>query len=1061
MHARRVLCIFKIKEGVFKLKKIFRSFIAMLIIVSLLPASAFAADRGSSDQILKDSAVVLSDTEVLEGGRLTVNEQIFPTEKEDCFIVQLDVVTAEDVSTFGASGDSAVMLIVDKSSSTNKYSPIMLDKDAYAEVCLLYPELAKCDLPESLAYNDYDTELKSVYASLSASLDSSSDDFAAMKKAVYSCYHRRAWFERKAVISFLDAYTADMPEGAKRYVSLASSHQYVGRRFAWTAVDAKWRDDKTVASWVLDYSPRDSEMWNGYQEGKYTYTNGSGSNIESAYLIAANNMADPAISGVPSENRHTVFFTDGEPSYWAEQDELKRRNPEKVSQDKQSYGKAYTELQYSAIESVVAQELFSMDVVWYGDATLKNNIYAQPDGISRFSDNFYNVSLDDSRIDSAAQEAALSSIVKKIEKSSRNYVDPWTVCSEPGDHMLYEGMIADANTPESSVVYDGKTNSVKWDIKKCTPVSVSGEAGSAENHYRLRYNIRLDRSSSGFVPGARYDTDKNVRLDYSVVKGGVVSPLRQAHFDIPAVTAFPPVRSASVRIIYDGNGNSSGSAPVDRLNPYSPGTGVGILGKNDMSKTNSYFLAWNTKPDGSGDFYFENDIFTLNEDTTLYAQWVELNTAVDVFVDAALLGGVGVDKSDLFDTAEELMNAEKAAGNLIRTDGFVKRWMKRMDVVMTIKNRPRYSSSAALSAGAAGAATAENGRQHFDADRDIIAEAIEAIAEDRSLIFYDITILQKITYYEFDGSGIRETVGYYDANGSFMASVFREVHELEKPLRISLPFDSKDKSNIAAYRHHDGEGAARLKDKALAAQGEECFSLMDNGFAIYVKKFSTFAIGYISLPAGVVPGSGGGYLLPGSGDEGHYAYIVGYTDGSVRPTDDMTRAEAATVFFRLLSDETRSKYLKDSGSFSDIGSNSWFSRSVSTMQNMGIVQGYGDGSFRADSKITRAEFAGMAAKFSSFVGDFVSEAFGSSAPEQHIKRAEIMSLINCILQRVPENDSDLLGGMLSWPDNIPGTWHYLSVQEATNSHEQDRKPNGYVTWTKLAPVRDWVTEFEK
>lgn len=217
-----------------------------------------------------------------------------------------------------------------------------------------------------------------------------------------------------------------------------------------------------------------------------------------------------------------------------------------------------------------------------------------------------------------------------------------------------------------------------------------------------------------------------------------------------------------------------------------------------------------------------------------------------------------------------------------------------------------------------------------------------------------------------------------------------------------------------------------------------------------------------------------------SGD--HYAYIIGYSDGMVHPQWKITRAEVATIFFRLLDEPTRSQFMTRSNSFSDVQPGMWFNTAVSTMASMGVINGYPNGTFQPNANITRAEFAAIAARFDahgnttgvSFSDIYEHWAYkeisiaanngwilgyedGTFKPNQHITRAEAMALVNRVLQRIPEHKSDLLHDMVQWPDNMdPTVWYFLTVQEATNSHDYGRKVSGYEYWINLREVPDWT-----
>ena len=247
-------------------------------------------------------------------------------------------------------------------------------------------------------------------------------------------------------------------------------------------------------------------------------------------------------------------------------------------------------------------------------------------------------------------------------------------------------------------------------------------------------------------------------------------------------------------------------------------------------------------------------------------------------------------------------------------------------------------------------------------------------------------------------------------------------------------------------------------------------------------------------------GSGGGHHTSGSGtqekpdetppttlnDTDHYAYIVGYEDGTIRPNGHITRAEAATVFFRLLTDKARDANLTDRSPYPDVSAGAWYNKAIATLSRMGILSGYEDGRFRPNATVTRAEFAAMAARFDTeakpvdtpftdltgcWAADEIAKAYGKGwvngygdntfRPNGPITRAEAVTLINRVLRRLPETDKDLLPDERTWPDNPETFWGYLALQEASNSHLYDRKSDGYETQTKLLPPRDWSQEFEQ
>lgn len=217
----------------------------------------------------------------------------------------------------------------------------------------------------------------------------------------------------------------------------------------------------------------------------------------------------------------------------------------------------------------------------------------------------------------------------------------------------------------------------------------------------------------------------------------------------------------------------------------------------------------------------------------------------------------------------------------------------------------------------------------------------------------------------------------------------------------------------------------------------------------------------------------------------HFNYVIGYTDGTIRPSNNISRAEVATIFFRLLTDEARTQYDKTTSSFSDIKDGAWCNRAIATLTNMGIIKGYTDGSFQPNKSITRAELATIIARFAKL--DVNTKTFsdinghwaqknielaagngwingyedGTFRPNNNITRAETFAMINRVLDRQTESVSDLLptSDMNMWSDNLnENAWYYKDVQEATNYHKCDRVGDSvYEKWTEKVPDIDWAS----
>ena len=216
-------------------------------------------------------------------------------------------------------------------------------------------------------------------------------------------------------------------------------------------------------------------------------------------------------------------------------------------------------------------------------------------------------------------------------------------------------------------------------------------------------------------------------------------------------------------------------------------------------------------------------------------------------------------------------------------------------------------------------------------------------------------------------------------------------------------------------------------------------------------------------------------------DSDHFAYVIGYMDGNVRPYGLISRAETTTIFFRLLKDSVRDGNLLTSNTYTDVADDYWANTAISTMTGLGIVQGRSTTTFDPKAPITRAQFAAICARFDTgkssgeqtfsdiqghWAEKYIERAAelgwikgfedGTFRPDTYITRAQAMTMINRVLNRIPEDESDLLPGMNVWPDCNPGDWFYLAIQEATNSHDYRHKAGSYETWTGLNADPDWT-----
>ena len=223
-------------------------------------------------------------------------------------------------------------------------------------------------------------------------------------------------------------------------------------------------------------------------------------------------------------------------------------------------------------------------------------------------------------------------------------------------------------------------------------------------------------------------------------------------------------------------------------------------------------------------------------------------------------------------------------------------------------------------------------------------------------------------------------------------------------------------------------------------------------------------------------------VIPALNKDDHVAYIIGYEDGTVRPNGRITRAEVATIFFRLLTDDTCQRNWSSENNFSDVSADKWYNNAVSTLCHMGVLGGYSDGTFRPNAPITRAEFAKIAVSFAQANGSAVYSYFtdvkttdwfapyvtaakdssliegysdGSFKPENRITRAEACAIVNRVLGRKPSKSHMKISGRIDWPDCTTADWFYEAIMEATNSHTYQMGKR-VETWNDKLPQRDWA-----
>ena len=481
------------------------------------------------------------------------------------------------------------------------------------------------------------------------------------------------------------------------------------------------------------------------------------------------------------------------------------------------------------------------------------------------------------------------------------------------------------------------------------------------------------------------------------------------------------------------------------------------------------FAGWTENRDGSGTSYKANDSKVMMDSCELYAKWTNTYTVVTHFMDA---NGV--------------QTAERTNSNLSGVHG-----TPLKDMVLSLnKVNPE---------GISGNYVYVPSETSYSVDKVDKGKVGDATYTEANTVIHQ--------YYYLDETG---KIGKDEENKPTDKS-----DEIPDAWQHKVTFkvvngkwndDSSD--NIVVYVNAKDKDGKTLDSKLTATQIPAVGNKPNSGYTssgrwnttpsanLEITEDTVFTYTYDQKSGGGSGGGGGGsrptVTIPddvptGLNGTDHYAYIIGYGNNDVRPQNNITRAEVATIFFRLLTDETREANMTKSNSYNDVKDGDWFCCAVSTLSKMGIIKGYEDGSFKPNDPISRAEFAAIAARFdpdgdktpatfadvtSHWAKDEISIAAnhgwikgyedGSFKPDQKITRAETMTLVNRVLNRLPETKDDLHKDMKTWVDNMDETaWYYLAVQEATNSHYfKNKTSTKFEQWTDLRDTRDW-SELEK
>ena len=374
---------------------------------------------------------------------------------------------------------------------------------------------------------------------------------------------------------------------------------------------------------------------------------------------------------------------------------------------------------------------------------------------------------------------------------------------------------------------------------------------------------------------------------------------------------------------------------------------------------------------------------------------------------------------------------------------------------------------------------------------DTIGEKFD-FAGIKSLTFDGTQLASKtvdnVTYFGNDAEALSESscrfkVVYDSASDQFVWTINEPLNG-SKSVQLTYTVKlTKPETAPGTYGVEDLNGEKTLSD----AEAEK--ALFTNAHAVLNAKNSDGAL----VKAQEFPKPSVSYTVKSSGSpaiiaaaclntQDHYSYLVGYSDGTVRPNGRITRAEVATIFFRLLTDDTRQRNWSSENTFSDVSADKWYNNAVSTLCHMGVLGGYSDGTFRPNAPITRAEFAKIAVSFAQIngfseygyftdvdssdwyapyvdaaksVGLIEGYSDGSFKPANKITRAEACTIVNRVLGRKPSKNNMKISDRINWPDCTTDDWFYEAIMEATNSHTYQMGKRAE-TWIDKLPQRDWA-----
>ncbi len=599
-----------------------------------------------------------------------------------------------------------------------------------------------------------------------------------------------------------------------------------------------------------------------------------------------------------------------------------------------------------------------------------------------------------------------------IEEDTTLYA-VWEKIPDPTYSLTY-----DKNTEDDVSNMPDKTENL---TKGST--SVSNKTPTRDGYTFKGWNTKQDGSGDNYAPNGSINIEEDTTL-YAV---------------------WEKIPDPTYSLTYDKNTDDDVSNMPDKTENLPKGSTS--VSDKVPTRDGYTFKGWNTKQDGSGDNYAPDGSINIEEDTTLYAVWDKIP---DPTYSLTYDKNTEDDVSNMPDKAENLAKGETSVSDKTPTrDGYTfKGWNTKQD--------------------GSGDNYAPNGSINIEEDT-----TLYAIWEENAQTPTPSPTSRP------RGSGSSRGRTYtltYETNGGdkIAAETYSpntNVDLNKTPTRDGYTFDGwysdtkltkqvtsvQMTGNKTVYAKWTEAPAATPEPSASPEPAASSKPDTDNPSATHEPKVPDML----------------------NGDD-HFAYVVGYPDGNVRPARNITRAEVAAIFCRLLKEKVLDENIRHESSFTDFPTTAWYNTYVATMENIGIIKGRAVGQFAPDAPITRAEFAAVCARFdtselttettfndiaghwaendikrAAALGWISGYGDGTFQPNKDITRAEAMTMINRVLLRIPETPADLLDDMIKWPDNTEKEWYYLPVQEATNTHDAQKRGSSNEKWLNMLPEPDW------